>query len=114
MSERTVSLRDVAFARAGDKGNTSNVVVVPYDEDDYDWLREVLTVERVREVFAPLVHGAIERYEVPGIRALNFVMQEALAGGVSRSLGLDLHGKAHASLMLSITLPSRAETAAGR
>jgi hypothetical protein len=100
-------LREVAYCRAGDKGDTSNVLVVPHDETDYEWLKSVLTVECVSPVFAPLIRGEITRYEMPGIRALNFVMTHALHGGVSRSLCLDMHGKARASLMLGIGLPTR-------
>jgi len=99
---RKVQLREIAFVRSGDKGNTSNVGVVPYREQDLPMLAEQLTVERMRELFRPVLHGDVKRYQFHGIAALNFVMTEALSGGVSRSLGQDLHGKAYASLMLSI------------
>jgi hypothetical protein len=99
---RTVQLREVAFVRSGDKGNTSNVGVVPYREQDLEMLATQLSVEKVRALFAPVLYGDITRYEFHGISALNFVMTEALGGGVSRSLGQDLHGKAYASLMLSL------------
>ena len=97
-------LRELACARAGDKGNTSNVLVVPFDEADYDLLRSHLTVSVVKEHFGTLVRGDIHRYEMPGIRALNFVMDDALAGGVTQSIWLDAHGKSRASLMLTIEL----------
>lgn len=97
-----VPLRDLAFSRAGDKGDVVNVSVIPYDEGDYELLLEQVTEERVRERFEGLVLGAVRRYEVPGIRALNFVLENALGGGVSRSLALDAHGKSYASLMLMI------------
>jgi hypothetical protein len=100
----TVSLRDIALTRAGDKGESSNVMVSPYDDDDYEWLCEHLTVDVVRERFAPLVDGDITRYELPGPRILNFFMEHALQGGVSRTLALDAHGKSRASLMLTIEL----------
>lgn len=99
---RRVQLREVAFVRSGDKGNTSNVGIVPYREEDLAMLAEQLTVDKVRELFRPVLHGDIQRYQFHGISALNFVMREALGGGVSRSLGQDLHGKAYASLMLSV------------
>ncbi|MBW3664280.1 MAG: hypothetical protein KY469_14360 [Actinobacteria bacterium] len=98
---RTVQLREIAFVRSGDKGNTSNVGVVPYEPQHLDLLKEQLTVDRVREHFGPLVRGDVTRYEFSGISALNFVLTEALGGGVSRSLALDTHGKAYASLMLA-------------
>ena len=100
----TVLLRSVAYARAGDKGDTNNVLVIPYDEGNYDWLNEHLTVDVVREVFGKVVVGPITRYEFLGIRALNFVMERALEGGVSRSLNLDAHGKSRANLMLGLWL----------
>jgi hypothetical protein len=102
-------LREIAAAKAGDKGNTSNVSVIPYDESDYEFLCEVLTVERVREHFGDLVKGSIRRYEMPGIRALNFVMEEALSGGITRSLCIDPHGKARGSLRRRA--PSQADPA---
>lgn len=97
-----VTLREVAYARSGDKGDTSNVGVIPYRPEDWEWLTRELTVERVREEFAGLVFGEIHRYLLPGIRALNFVMERALSGGVSRSLNLDAHGKSWGNLMLSL------------
>jgi hypothetical protein len=97
-------LREIACARAGDKGDTSNVVVVPYNEADYDLLREQRTESLIKEHFGELVRGQVRRYEMPGIRALNFVMEEALGGGVTRSIWLDGHGKSRASLMLMVEL----------
>jgi hypothetical protein len=97
-------VREIAYCRAGDKGDTSNVVVVAHDDDAYEVLRRELTLARVERHFQPVVAGTIERFEMPGIRALNFVMYQALAGGVSRSLALDPHGKSRASLMLAISL----------
>lgn len=99
-----VDLRAVAYSRAGDKGDTSNVVVATYDEGDYEWLRRHLTVAVVQTHFAPLVDGEIVRHEMPGTKMLNFVMERALQGGVSRSLSLDMHGKSRANLMLGIAL----------
>jgi hypothetical protein len=97
-------LREVALVRSGDKGNTSNVGVVPYDAALIDVLREQVTVDRVRALFGPLIHGNITRFEFRGISALNFVLEEALGGGVSRSIAMDTHGKAYASLMLSLEI----------
>ena len=97
-------VRDIAYCRAGDKGDTSNVVVVAHDEAAYEILQRQLTKDKVEQHFKPLVLGKIARFEMPGIRALNFVMYQALAGGVSRSLALDPHGKSRASLMLAISL----------
>lgn len=100
----TVLLREVAYSRSGDKGDISNVGVIPYRESDYDWLCEQLTVDRVRDIFGELVKGSITRYTWPGIKALNFVMEEALSGGVSRSLNLDAHGKSWGNLILRVAV----------
>lgn len=99
-----VPVREIAFARAGDKGEVSNVLVAVYDYADYEWLSARLTVDVVRERFGALVGGSITRYDLPGSRILNFVMEKALQGGVSRTLAMDMHGKSRASLMLSIVL----------
>ena len=101
---KTIKLREIALSRAGDKGDISNVSIIPYDEKDYNLVKEQITVERVKEAYGELVKGEIERYEFPGIKALNFVMYEALGGGVSRSLCLDLHGKSRGAIMGNIEL----------
>ncbi len=97
-------LRDLAHARAGDKGNTSNISVIAYDPADYERLRRQVTAERVKAHFAGVVHGEVERYELPQLAALNFVLHEALAGGVTRSLSLDPHGKSLSSWMLALEI----------
>lgn len=99
-----VLLRDVVFARAGDKGDTNNIIVCPYEVADYEWVIRHVTADAIAPYFRPIVTGTIERYELPGICGVNFVMRGALHGGVSRSLNLDSHGKSRGSLLLSITL----------
>lgn len=99
-----ILLQEIAFTRSGDKGNISNVGVIPFNPEDYEFLRQQVTVERVREHFAGIVLGDVVRYELPGISALNFVMTNALGGGVSRSLNLDSHGKSWSNLMLLLEL----------
>jgi hypothetical protein len=99
-----VKLREIAASRSGDKGDICNICVFVYDEADYPLLLERLTVERVGARFAGLIHGEIVRYELPALHGLNFVMHEALAGGVSMSLRADPHGKAYQSLILDIEL----------
>ena len=98
-------LRDIAHSRAGDKGNVSTISVIARDPDQFALLKRHVTVERVREHFAGIVTGEIRRYELPNIGALNFVLQEALAGGVTRSLALDPHGKSLSSVLLDLELP---------
>ncbi|MFO1134832.1 MAG: hypothetical protein U1E30_06595 [Rhodoblastus sp.] len=97
-------LRDIAHSRTGDKGNTSVVSLIAFDESDYELLREKITADRVRAHFAGIVHGEVTRYEIPSIGALNFVLQNALGGGVTRSLALDAHGKSLSSRLLDMEI----------
>jgi hypothetical protein len=100
-------LRELAHARTGDKGDTSQISVIAYDEGDYAYLAEYVTAERVGAHFSAVVRGDVVRYELPGLGALNFVMDRALAGGVTRSLALDAHGKCLSSLLLELEVPDR-------
>ena len=100
-----VELRQLAHTRCGDKGNTANVSIVSYDRADYPRLVRDVTVERVKEHLAGLVQGEIERYELPALGALNFVLHEALGGGVTRSLAFDRHGKSLSSAFLTLKIP---------
>ena len=95
---------DLAHSRAGDKGNTSNISVIAYDEAGWKVLREKLTEARVMAAFAHIASGPVTRYELPKLQALNFVIEGALGGGVTRSLAQDAHGKALSSLMLTIEI----------
>ncbi len=102
----TVRLGDLAHARSGDKGNRANVGVVARDAACYDWIRSHLTEAAVARFFAPLGIGAVRRYELPHLLALNFVIDSALAGGASRSLRLDTQGKALGVALLELRLPA--------
>ena len=106
-----MQLREVAHSRAGDKGLVSTVSVIARDPRDYPFLVEHVTEERVREHLAGIVRGSVTRYELPLIGALNFVLRDALPGGVTRSLALDAHGKSMSSAMLALELPDRPERA---
>lgn len=97
-------LRDIAHSRAGDKGNISNISVIAYDPKDYPLLEKLVTAERVQQHFSGIVRGKVLRYTLPELGALNFVMHDALAGGVTRSLALDAHGKSLSSALLSLEL----------
>jgi hypothetical protein len=99
-------LREVCYSRSGDKGNISNVIVLPRDPADWEWIREVVTVDLIRPAYEGIVTGEIERYELPGVGALNFVLYGALGGGVSGSLRADPHGKSMQSLILDVNLPT--------
>jgi hypothetical protein len=97
-------LRDIAHSRTGDKGDTCNISVIAYRADDYALLREAVTAARVKEHFAGIAQGEVFRYEMPGIAALNFVLKEALGGGVTRSLRLDAHGKSLSSRLMDLDI----------
>mgnify|MGYP003382363860 CR=1 FL=1 len=101
----SVKVHDLGHARAGDKGNTSNVSVVAYDDQAWAVLREQLTVERVMAAFEHVAKGPVTRYELPKLKSLNFVIENALGGGVTISLAQDAHGKSLSYLMLGIELP---------
>ena len=99
-----VLLQHVAHTRSGDKGNTSNVMVIAYEPELYRYLKEQLTAERFKAFYAGVVNGPVTRYEVDGLETLNFVAQDALGGGVSRSLCLDNYGKALSSMVLGFEM----------
>lgn len=101
---RRVKLREIAHARAGDKGDTSNISLIVYDRRHYPSVVEQVTAERVKAHFGPLVQGAVERFALPQLGALNFVLHRALGGGVTRSLALDIHGKSRSSLLLEMEI----------
>lgn len=100
----TKLLREVAHARAGDKGNRSNVSVFVYEPRHYDAVAAQLTPQRLKQQFAGLLKGDIVRHDLPKIGGFNFVMDEALEGGVNTSLNLDSHGKSWSSLVLGLSV----------
>lgn len=99
-----MKLRDIAHSRAGDKGDISNLSLIAYRQEDYALLEQAVTAERVRRHFAGIVHGEVTRYLLPQLGAMNFVMQRALGGGVTRSLALDAHGKSLSSVLLDMEI----------
>ncbi len=100
-----MKLYDLAHSRTGDKGNLSTISVIAYDEADYPRLERFVTADRVLELFRVTGATSVERYEVPSLGALNFVLHDTLSGGVTRSLALDTHGKTLSGLMLELELP---------
>ena len=97
-------VRDIAHARAGDKGNTSNINVWAYDAADFALLERSLTAERIKREFPDLVRGTVERYVIAHLHGLNFVLHDALEGGVNASLNLNSHGKSWSYLILGLPL----------
>ena len=99
-----MKLREIAHSRTGDKGNISNISVIAYDAKDYSLLLTQVTADRVKAHFAGIVAGEVVRFELPNLSALNFVMDQALGGGVTRSLALDAHGKSLSSALLDLDI----------
>lgn len=97
-------LRELAHARSGDKGDTSNIGVIAYRPEFYPLIVAQVTVDRVRAHFRGLVKGPITRYELPRFSAINLVMEQSLGGGVTRSLSLDPHGKSYSALILTMPI----------
>src|ERR1700722_5328462 len=104
MRSPKMKLREIAHARAGDKGDVSNISVIAYELGDYAYLVKNLRAERVKGYFGKTVRSNVVRYLLPGLGALNFVMEEALGGGVTRTLSLDVHGKSLSSSLLDIDM----------
>lgn len=100
-------LYEIAHSRAGDKGNTLTLSLIPYKEEDYTFLCEKVTAERVKEHFEQIVKGEIIRYEMPNISSLLFVCEHALDGGVTTSLVMDAHGKSLSYALLQMEIPDR-------
>ncbi|OLU27867.1 hypothetical protein [Pseudomonas sp. PA27(2017)] len=103
-----VLLCDYAHARAGDKGNTLSVAVFAYEPAHYAWLARELTAERVAACLAHRRIGTVRRYELPNLGGLNFVVENALEGGVNASPGIDRHGKSLSYALLDLRLPAPA------
>jgi hypothetical protein len=99
-----MKLYNIAHSRAGDKGNTLTLSLIPYQETDYDLLCDSVTAERVKAHLKDVVAGEIIRYELQNIHALLFVCQQALMGGVTTSLAMDTHGKALSYALLEMEL----------
>jgi hypothetical protein len=106
------NLYAIAHARSGDKGDTVNVGVRARRPEFYDLLRSHLTAERVKAHFGELVKGGVERYELPNLHALNFLMHEALGGGGTVSLMTDAQGKTFSTALLRMEIELPEELAA--
>ncbi len=102
----TITLGQIAHARSGDKGNHANIGVVAYTPAGFAYLQRELTSERVAEYFCGLGGDRVERFELPKIWALNFVLYNALGGGASQSLRIDTQGKLLGTAILDLKLPA--------
>ena len=106
MNAKTIQLGEIAGARSGDKGNHANIGVVAYTQAGYEFLLKELTARRVGEYFAALGSDRTERFALPELGALNFMLYNALAGGASRSLRIDTQGKLLGTAILELPLPA--------
>lgn len=99
-----IQLVDLAHARSGDKGDTANVGLIAYDAAHYELLREQVTPERVKDHFGSMVGGNVERFELPNLHALNFLLHNALDGGGTVSLMNDAQGKVFSTALLRMEI----------
>ena len=101
---KRLPLYALAHARSGDKGDGSNVGIIAYDQRGFEILRATLTVEHVKRHFQGIALGAVERYELPNLFALNFILHDSLGGGGSASIKNDAQGKTHAMALLRMEI----------
>jgi len=108
---KRIQLRQIAHARSGDKGDSSNVGLLAYNKEAFDVIKKVVTPERVKAHFKGIVKGKVERYELPNLLGLNFILHDSLGGGGSESLKNDAQGKTHgqALLLMEIEVPDDLE-----
>ncbi|WP_306155129.1 hypothetical protein [Roseovarius sp. MMSF_3281] len=100
-----IPIHALAHARSGDKGNRQNISVIPYDPTHWDHLVTHVTEPSVRELFGHRGVSKVTRFLLPGLPAMNFVLDDALEGGVNSSLALDTHGKSASFLLLGLLIP---------
>ncbi|NOX18027.1 MAG: hypothetical protein GXO87_07075 [Chlorobi bacterium] len=99
-----IKLIDIAHGRSGDKGDAGNVGVLAYNDAGYEIIKKYLTVERVKKHFEGICFGEVERFELPNLRALNFLLHNTLGGGGTVSLKFDAQGKTLAAAMLRMEI----------
>ena len=99
-----VRLVDIAHARSGDKGDTANIGVIAWREEDYPILLREVTAARVKAYFGEMVQGEVERFELPNLGALNFLLHHALGGGGTVSLRIDSQGKTFGAALLNMEI----------
>jgi len=111
MAQATIRtrLREIAYARSGDKGSSSNIGVIAYTAEGYRYLRDFLTPGLVQTYFQSLRPVRVDRYEIPGLWAFNFLLKGVLGEGGSRSLRIDAQGKALGVALLAMELELPAE-----
>ena len=101
---KKIKLIDIAHGRSGDKGDAANVGIIAYDDNGYEIIQKHLTVEKVKKHFEGICFGTVERYELPNIRAINFLLNNTLGGGGTVSLKHDAQGKTLAAALLRMEI----------
>jgi hypothetical protein len=101
---KKIRLMDICHGRSGDKGDAANIGLIAYQKEDYDLIKEKVTPDVVKKYFEGVCLGKVERYEMPNINALNFVLHETLGGGGTVSLKNDAQGKTLASALLMMEI----------
>jgi len=99
-----IRLREIAHGRSGDKGDAANIGIIANDQNGYEIIEKQLTAEKVKKHFEGICHGKVERYEMPNIRALNFLLHNTLGGGGTVSLKHDAQGKTLAAALLRMEI----------
>jgi len=99
-----MKLHEIAHTRSGDKGDTANIGVIAWREQDYEILERELTADRVKAYFGDLVQGNVERFELPNLGALNFLLHGSLGGGGTVTLRVDAQGKTYGAALLNFEL----------
>lgn len=99
-----IRLLDIAHGRSGDKGNAANIGIIAYNQEGFEVLKKHLTVARMKRHFEGICFGPIERFELPNLRALNFLLHDTLGGGGTVSLKHDAQGKTLAAALLRMEL----------
>ena len=101
---KKIKLIEIAHARSGDKGSGSNVGLIAYDDRGYQLIREQVTAERVAAHYHAICKGGVDRYEMPNLRALNFILHDSLGGGGTESILTDAQGKTHGMGILAMEI----------
>ena len=101
---KKIKLREIAHGRSGDKGDAANIGIIAYDDKGYEIIKKHLTAEKVKKHFTGICKGKVDRYELPNIRALNFLLHNTLGGGGTVSLKHDAQGKTLAAALLRMEL----------
>jgi hypothetical protein len=99
-----IKLKDIAHGRSGDKGNAANIGIIAYDQKGYEIIEKHLTASAVKKHFEGICFGKVERFELPNIRALNFLLHDTLGGGGTVSLKHDAQGKTLAAALLRMEI----------